>query len=311
MEATAIGVLEAGEKSLQGHRPSQEDRSCLDLNVVEAGGDGQGGGSGGRRALLAVLDGHGGHVCAEFCRRHLGGLLSEQLAGGGDDGDSLRGAVLAVEAAFASAAADLNLASTSGSCLVAALVGGGELHVANVGDSRAVLCRAGHAVALSEDHKPSRGDERARVLAAGGLVGRSEARARSAASLGVRLSEAVCCCARRGPLRVYPGGLAVTRSLGDIGTAKAGNAVTAEPEMRSVRLTAADEFVLLACDGVWDVMSRRDAVGVVRAELAANGGSAERAAAHLAQTAINRHTLDNVTVMVATLGVPANDAGSG
>lgn len=47
---------------------------------------------------------------------------------------------------------------------------GSELWVANAGDSRAVLCRNGQAVALSEDHKPQSEAERNRITAAGGFV---------------------------------------------------------------------------------------------------------------------------------------------
>ena len=47
---------------------------------------------------------------------------------------------------------------------------GSELWVANAGDSRAVLCRGGHALALSEDHKPQSEAERNRITAAGGFV---------------------------------------------------------------------------------------------------------------------------------------------
>lgn len=51
-----------------------------------------------------------------------------------------------------------------------AVVKGQELWVANAGDSRAVLCRGGQALALSEDHKPQSETERNRITAAGGFV---------------------------------------------------------------------------------------------------------------------------------------------
>lgn len=47
-----------------------------------------------------------------------------------------------------------------------------RLYVANAGDSRAVLCRGGAAVDLSNDHKPEDEDEKARIVAAGGTVTR-------------------------------------------------------------------------------------------------------------------------------------------
>lgn len=58
----------------------------------------------------------------------------------------------------------------AGCTAVVAVVKGAELWVANAGDSRAVLCRGGHALALSEDHKPQSESERNRITAAGGFV---------------------------------------------------------------------------------------------------------------------------------------------
>ena len=58
----------------------------------------------------------------------------------------------------------------AGCTAVVAVVKGSELWVANAGDSRAVLCRGGQALALSEDHKPQSETERNRITAAGGFV---------------------------------------------------------------------------------------------------------------------------------------------
>lgn len=51
-----------------------------------------------------------------------------------------------------------------------AVMKGRELFVANAGDSRAVLGRAGTAVPLSEDHKPASSGEKQRITDAGGFV---------------------------------------------------------------------------------------------------------------------------------------------
>jgi protein phosphatase 1L len=53
--------------------------------------------------------------------------------------------------------------SNSGCCAVVATIKGSRLVVANAGDSRAILCRAGRADALTEDHRPSRQSERDRI----------------------------------------------------------------------------------------------------------------------------------------------------
>jgi protein phosphatase 1G len=82
---------------------------------------------------------------------------------------------------------EMNMAGESermlqaGCTAVVAVLKGRDLYVANAGDSRAVLCRGGAAVALSVDHKPASDGERTRITTAGGFV--SEVRA----SLGFRV----------------------------------------------------------------------------------------------------------------------------
>ncbi len=70
-----------------------------------------------------------------------------------------------------------------------AVVKGNELWVANAGDSRAVLCRKGQALALSEDHKPQSEAERNRITAAGGFV--SDVGGVSRCALGSAVAEGV------------------------------------------------------------------------------------------------------------------------
>ena len=135
------------------------------------------------------------------------------------------------------------------------------LTVAAVGDSRAVLCRGGSALLVSPpEHHPTRPDERARVLNAGGILIQG---------------------------RVL-GRLAVTRSLGDLGF-KRGNdnvtpLVTGAPEVVETPLVPGqDEFCILACDGVWDVLTDSEAIALVRSGVkdAVAAAAAARAAASL------------------------------
>uniref|UniRef100_A0A0D3GU86 protein-serine/threonine phosphatase n=1 Tax=Oryza barthii TaxID=65489 RepID=A0A0D3GU86_9ORYZ len=152
--------------------------------------------------------------------------------------------------------------SMSGTTAVAALVAGGALHVANVGDSRAVagVWREGRVAAeeLSWDQTPFRADERARVKACG-------ARVMSVEQVeGVRDPEAEGWVADEGdPPRVwardglYPG-TAFTRSLGDQAAEAVG--VIAEPEVKSVEITPAHLFFVVASDGVFEFLSSQDVV---------------------------------------------------
>jgi len=120
-----------------------------------------------------------------------------------------------------------------------------RLYCANAGDSRAVLSRRGLAVALSKDHKPNDEPEERRVLRAGGFVE----------------------CAN-GFHRIN-GNLNLSRSIGDLkykGNATlspADQIITAEPDVVAVDLAEDDDFFVVACDGVFDVLTSQELVDFI------------------------------------------------
>ena len=142
--------------------------------------------------------------------------------------------------------------SQAGCTAVVAVLHGNELYVANAGDSRAVLCRGGQAYALSEDHKPGQEGERSRIMAAGGFL----------SNIG-------------GVTRVN-GNLNLSRAIGDLkyktnsGLPANEQIITAEPDVKHVALTPEDSFFLLACDGVWDVMTNQQACDFVSQRIEQN-----------------------------------------
>jgi serine/threonine protein phosphatase PrpC len=97
------------------------------------------------------------------------------------------------------------------------------------------------------------------------------------------------------------GVLAVARSLGDFGLKEF---VTAEPythvhnqQQKQQEQEQDNQFVILACDGVWDVLSDQQAVDIV----SQFEGNKEDVAAKLTKYAIQRGTTDNITVVVCWL----------
>ncbi|KAG6830171.1 hypothetical protein H0H92_001900 [Tricholoma furcatifolium] len=136
------------------------------------------------------------------------------------------------------------------------------LYTANAGDARAVLCRGGKAVRLTYDHKGSDKQEAKRITDAGGFV------------MSGRVN----------------GVLAVTRSLGDSSMKEF---VVGSPYTTETELCDEDEFLVLACDGLWDVANDQSAIDLVR-EIP----DAQVASAKLLKYALSRHTTDNVTVLV-------------
>ncbi|KAF8055592.1 SEC13B [Scenedesmus sp. PABB004] len=208
-----------------------------------------------------------------------------------------------------------------GATALAAVVAGGALFVANAGDGRAVLARGGVALPLSRQHTADLPDERARVAAAGGAValrggswrvgaaalqvtralGDFDLKAPPAAQQHAAPSAAA---AQQQHHQQHAGGGAARprRSPYACGAPPLGMPVTAEPEVVSVSLTGADQFVVLGSDGLWDVISDAEAVGLVRDTVKDAGLAAKR----LVQEALARGSADNVTAVVLFLAPAAS-----
>lgn len=154
-------------------------------------------------------------------------------------------------------------APQSGSTAATIILLGRRLFAANVGDSRVVLCRGGgQCVELTSDHKPSRPDEAARVRAAGGFI------------LHKRVMGELAITRAFGDKSFKMGIKAmleeeadeISRGLNENEQAKDLTAplVSAEPEIASMVLSHNDEFLLLACDGLFDVFRSQDAIALAR-----------------------------------------------
>lgn len=247
--------------------------------------------------LYCVLDGHGehGHLVSGRCRD----MLPQFIKTANQD----------MRRAFALMQSELQNgqgldANCSGATCVLVCLQNRRLLVANCGDSRAVLCSRvnglAHTTPLSTDHKPDCAEERRRILARGGRLGCRQ----------VLLSEGGAAIPT-GPCRVwysYRGdsmGLAMSRSLGDLVVHNVG--VSAEPELTERALEAGDEFVIVATDGVWDVVDNAQAAQLV-CSLVSRGPnwSTQEAASLLTRFARNRWTklslsADDITAIVIKL----------
>ncbi|KAG6409771.1 hypothetical protein SASPL_127813 [Salvia splendens] len=189
---------------------------------------------------------------------------------------------------------DRDSISYSGTTAVAVLMTEHHIVVGNCGDSRAVLYRAGKIVPLSYDHKPGRPDERARIQASGGHV----------VSTDTERVEGI---------------LAMSRAIGDVFLKPS---VISEPDMTiTKRNHEEDEFVIVASDGMWDVVPMPMVGRVVHQCLTEPHGGGPRmseyavnsnngallssrgacAAAVLTRLALGRNSIDNITVVVIDL----------
>ena len=158
----------------------------------------------------------------------------------------------------------------SGTTALVALLANNELIVANVGDSRGVMCdRQGRTIPLSYDHKPHLSQERKRIKKAGGFI------------------------TFNGVWRVA-GVLATSRAIGDF-PLKDRNFLIADPDIQIFNLgDIQPQFLILATDGLWDAFSNEEAVMYIKERL----DEPHFGAKSIVLQAYYRGSLDNITVMV-------------
>eukprot|EP00250_Pteridium_aquilinum_P035663 c9782_g1_i1 orf=557-1378(+) len=247
------GKCSFGYSSLRGKRASMED--FYEARFAEVGDSTVG--------LFGVFDGHGGCRAADYVRKHLLENLIKHPEFATDTQKAIIETYQQTDSEFLKA--ENSQQRDAGSTASTAVVVGDRLLVANVGDSRAVICRAGKAEPLSSDHKPNRKDERQRIEKAGGVV------------------------MWAGTWRVG-GILAVSRAFGD---RLLKQYVVADPELREETIDDEVQFLVLASDGLWDVVSNQDAVSMVQSI-----PNAEEAARKLTEEAIKKGSADNITCVV-------------
>ncbi|KAH0613128.1 uncharacterized protein H6S33_009508 [Morchella sextelata] len=266
--------LAFGLSSMQGWRISMEDAhaAVLDLHKPDVAGTA---GKEGRLSFFGVYDGHGGEKVAAFSGDNVHKIVVKQASfEAGDYGKALQDGFLATDRAILQGNklpflvfvkswlgfilgqdADESTGSldprygdeVSGCTATAALISDTKIYVANAGDSRTVLGVKGRAKPLSFDHKPQNEAEKARIQAAGGFV-----------DFG----------------RVN-GNLALSRAIGDFEFKKSADLppeqqiVTAFPDINIHEISDDDEFLVLACDGIWDCQSSQAVIEFVRRGIAA------------------------------------------
>uniref|UniRef100_A0A0E0CFN2 protein-serine/threonine phosphatase n=1 Tax=Oryza meridionalis TaxID=40149 RepID=A0A0E0CFN2_9ORYZ len=266
------GKFSYGYASAPGKRASMEDFYETRIDGVD----------GETIGLFGVFDGHGGARAAEYVKQHLFSNLIKHPKFISDIKSAIAETYNHTDSEFLKA--ESSHTRDAGSTASTAILVGDRLLVANVGDSRAVVCRGGDAIAVSRDHKPDQSDERQRIEDAGGFV------------------------MWAGTWRVG-GVLAVSRAFGD---KLLKQYVVADPEIKEEVVDSSLEFLILASDGLWDVVSNKEAVDMVRPIQ-----DPEQAAKRLLQEAYQRGSADNITVVIVrflegttTGGGPSREAAS-
>lgn len=176
------------------------------------------------------------------------------------------------------------------------------LYVANVGDSRAFVSeRLGRVFkSLSTDHKPESLTERSRILKNGGQVVQVD-------KLNLQLPQKLLV---KIPFRVFPGGLSVSRSFGDVQAkdplmgGKKG-VLIADPEIMLYRVHQGTDFLLLGCDGIFDVFTTQELQELIWSfmqhkglRLPIEGTDLQGIINHVLINALKRQSFDNLTAIL-------------
>ncbi|KAI3455221.1 hypothetical protein Pfo_011884 [Paulownia fortunei] len=266
--------LRYGLSSMQGWRATMEDAHAAFSNLD------------GSTSFFGVYDGHGGKEVSKFCAKFLHQqVLEHEAYAAGDLGVSVKKAFLRMDEMMCGTSGQKELAllrgkedqssgngenlpktdedndqtdywrsegihsdykgPSSGSTACVAIIRNNQLLVANAGDSRCVMSRKGKAHDLSKDHKPDIAAEKKRILEAGGYV-------------------------QYGRVN---GSLNLARAIGDMEMKQNKSLpaekqiVTANPDIVTIELSEDDEFLIIACDGIWDCMSSQQAVDFIKEQL--------------------------------------------
>ena len=200
--------------------------------------------------FFGIYDGHGGNGCSLYLKENLHNYIQEFSVNG------IKRAIYESENEFLAKRAldeNDNLCDSSGSCGIIAMIKKNQLIISNTGDSRIVLYKNGKIFFVTKDHKPDSDTEKERIKNAGGQIYQSPSIVPIYQN-GKKLSL---------PWRVLPGRLSVSRTFGDIEAklerfgGKKG-VITPSPDVTEIELNNEFDFMVIGCDGIFDVLSNED-----------------------------------------------------
>jgi serine/threonine protein phosphatase PrpC len=224
--------------------------------------------------LYAVFDGHGGEVVASYCKDKFEDLFKpETVTPDIDVAERFKRVFTCLEMKCIDEHPNAHMAGTTATCIY---FSEGSVWCANAGDSRSVLARRGLPHDLSVDDKPTDPEEERRIILAGGWV-------------------------EYGRIN---GILAVSRAIGDYYIK---DIATCEPRVTQTPIdAAADHFVILASDGVWDGITSSEAVTLAYRRLKTTGNIG--LVAQFIVRAAEPKTGDNITVLLVPIFISEDES---
>uniref|UniRef100_A0A665UM75 protein-serine/threonine phosphatase n=1 Tax=Echeneis naucrates TaxID=173247 RepID=A0A665UM75_ECHNA len=228
---------------------------------------------------FAVFDGHAGTTVAQYCSRNLLDHILEvnlkiQEKNNNNNKHGIREGFLNIDRHMHQLARQDSW-DRSGSTAAAVLISPQHIYFINCGDSRTLLCHDGQVAFYTEDHKPFNPREKERIQNAGGSV----------------------------TLQRVNGSLAVSRALGDFDFKEVDwrpqteQLVSPEPEVYHLERTPEDEFLILACDGVWDAIGNEELCAFVRSRLQVCEDLRE-ICSQVIDLCLYKGSLDNISIII-------------
>ncbi|XP_006829727.2 probable protein phosphatase 2C 12 isoform X1 [Amborella trichopoda] len=229
-------------------------------------------------SVFALFDGHNGSAAAIYTKENLLNNVLSAVPSDLSRDEWLAALPRALVAGFVKTDKDFQeKAQSSGTTVTFVIIDGWVVTVASVGDSRCFLESAeGSIYSLSADHRlEANAEERERITASGGEVGRMN----------------IVGGAEIGPLRCWPGGLCLSRSIGDMDI---GEFIVPVPYVKQVKMSNAGGRLVIASDGVWDALSPERVLSCCR------GLPAEIAAKQIVDEALKGKGLRDDTTCIVT-----------
>lgn len=233
--------------------------------------------------FFGIYDGHGGKKVSSYLETHLPGYFVNKKVKYPLNKKYVMAVYDHIQKSLRFEHKDFSYTSGSTCCVVIQFKYNNNdyINVMNTGDSRAVLCRGNMAIPLSLDHKPNWPEEKYRITKLDGgqyitKIGNDDWRIKD---------------------------LSVSRSFGDVETTPY---VTHRPDFYRYKLEQSDKFIILACDGLWDVVSNQEAINFVieksydittKTKLSNNANVADM----LGKYAIAKGSGDNVSIIIVYL----------
>ncbi|CAG8536379.1 uncharacterized protein OCT59_025347 [Rhizophagus irregularis] len=249
--------------SMQGWRETMEDKHTVECNIPEFPD----------YSFFGVYDGHQGKHTSEYLSKNLHLNIFKKIHEIGEENieEAIKDAFMQTDDDWKDESSNYSFKCNDGSTAVVTVITPNKIvYVGNAGDSRAVMSVGGLAIPLSEDHKPNIARESQRIIQAGSS----------------------------------PGEYNVSRAFGDFKRCKNNpdkgpkeQIFIAYPDVMSHKVDTDTDFLVLACDGIWDCMSSKDVINFINKDIKINK-DLSKACENLMNRCLELGSTDNMTVII-------------